>query len=137
MRGIPRLTVVDPRDALKTEQAVLAMAAHNDRVYMRLLRGKVPLAPDEYDYKFKLGQAKLLRNGTDVLIVPPGILTMRALEAAQELDDGSASVDVLHVPTIKRLDEASSSGNAKPGRLVIFAENHSCVGGLGEAVAQP
>jgi transketolase len=136
MRGIPGLTVVDPCDALDTEQAVAAIAAHEGPVYMRLLRGKVPVVLDEYDYQFELGKAKLLRDGKDVLIISSGILTMRALEAAQALDDGSASVAVLHVPTIKPLDEAAIVEQCrKPGRLVIVAENHSCVGGLGEAVA--
>jgi transketolase len=136
MRGIPGLTIVDPCDALDTEQAVAAIAAHNGPVYMRLLRGKVPVVLDDYDYSFELGKAKLLRDGADVLIVSSGIMTMRALEAAQALDDGSASVAVLHVPTIKPLDEATIIEQCKrPGRLVIVAENHSCIGGLGEAVA--
>jgi transketolase len=136
MRGVPGLTIVDPCDAIDTEQAVSAIAAHNGPVYMRLLRGKVPVVLDEYDYTFELGKAKLLREGRDVLIVSSGIMTMRALEAAKLLDDGSASVAVLHVPTIKPLDEATIIEQcSKPGRLVIVAENHSVVGGLGEAVA--
>ncbi|HXZ06582.1 MAG TPA: transketolase family protein [Paraburkholderia sp.] len=136
MRGIPGLTIVDPCDALDTEQAVSAIAAHNGPVYMRLLRGKVPVVLDDYNYTFELGKAKLLRDGTDVLIISSGILTMRALEAARELDDGSASIAVLHVPTIKPLDEATIVEQCRrPGRLVIVAENHSFVGGLGEAVA--
>jgi transketolase len=136
MRGIPGMTIVDPCDALDTEQAVAAIAAHNGPVYMRLLRGKVPVVLDDYDYTFELGKAKLLRDGADVLIVSSGIMTMRALEAAQALEDGSASVAVLHVPTIKPLDEATIIEQCKrPGRLVIVAENHSCIGGLGEAVA--
>lgn len=135
MRAIPGMTVIDPCDALDTEQAVAAIAAHEGPVYMRLLRGKVPVVLEDYDYRFELGKAKMLRDGTDVLIISSGILTMRALEAAQALDDGSASVGVLHVPTIKPLDEATIIGQCrKPGRLVIVAENHSVIGGLGDAV---
>lgn len=135
MRAIPGMTVIDPCDALDTEQAVSAIAAHHGPVYMRLLRGKVPAVLDDYDYTFELGKAKMLRDGTDVLIVSSGIMTMRALEAAQALDDGSASVGVLHVPTIKPLDEAAIIEQCrKPGRLVIVAENHSVIGGLGDAV---
>ncbi|CAD6553313.1 Apulose-4-phosphate transketolase subunit B [Paraburkholderia hiiakae] len=135
MRAIPGMTVIDPCDALDTEQAVAAIAAHNGPVYMRLLRGKVPVVLEDYDYHFELGKAKMLRDGTDVLIISSGILTMRALEAAQALDDGSASVGVLHVPTIKPLDEATIIEQCrKPGRLVIVAENHSVIGGLGDAV---
>lgn len=135
MRAIPGMTVIDPCDALDTEQAVAAIAAHEGPVYMRLLRGKVPVVLEDYDYRFELGKAKMLRDGTDVLIISSGILTMRALEAAQALDDGSASVGVLHVPTIKPLDEATIIEQCrKPGRLVIVAENHSVIGGLGDAV---
>ncbi|EGD01514.1 transketolase domain protein, partial [Burkholderia sp. TJI49] len=136
MRAIPGLTVIDPCDALDTEQAVAAIAAYDGPVYMRLLRGKVPAVLDDYDYRFELGKAKLLREGADVLVISSGLMTMRALEAAQALDDGSASVAVLHVPTIKPLDEATIVEQCrKPGRLVIVAENHSVIGGLGDAVA--
>ncbi|MGU3780427.1 transketolase family protein [Burkholderia metallica] len=135
MRAIPGMTVIDPCDALDTEQAVAAIAAHHGPVYMRLLRGKVPAVLDDYDYTFELGKAKMLRDGKDVLIISSGIMTMRALEAAQALDDGSASVGVLHVPTIKPLDEATLIEQCrKDGRLVVVAENHSVIGGLGDAV---
>jgi transketolase len=136
MRGVPGLTIVDPCDALDTDQAVRAIADHNGPVYMRLLRGKVPLVLDKYDYKFELGKAKLLEEGNDVLIISSGIMTMRALEAAEKLRHDNVSVAVLHVPTIKPLDEQTILAQAaKPGRLVVTAENHTCVGGLSEAVA--
>jgi len=135
-RGVPGLTIVDPCDALDTEQAVAAMAAHQGPVYMRLLRGKVPLVLDEYDYKFELGKAKLLRDGRDVLVISSGIMTMRALEVAEALKADNVGVAVLHTPTIKPLDEDAVIREARrSGRLVVVAENHSVVGGLGEAVA--
>jgi transketolase len=137
MRGVPGLTIVDPCDALDLEQAVPAIAEHNGPVYMRLLRGNVPLVLDEIeDYHFELGKAKLLRDGADVLIIASGLLTMRALEAAQALAADKVDVAVLHCPTIKPLDEATivDAVRSKP-RLVVVAENHSVVGGLGEAVA--
>ena len=136
-RGMPNLTIVDPCDALDIEQAVPAIADHPGPVYMRLLRGQVPLVLDEYDYRFELGKAKILREGDDVLFISAGFMTMRALEAAKELEQNGITAAVLHSPTIKPLDEASilAAVRAKPGRLVIVAENHSVVGGLGEAVA--
>ena len=135
-RGVPNLTIVDPCDALDVEQAVPAIAAHRGPVYMRLLRGQVPLVLDEYDYRFELGRAKLLRDGADVLIIASGILTMRALEAAEQLHHDRVGVAVLHSPTIKPLDGKTILEHAaRPGRLVFVAENHSLVGGLGEAVA--
>ncbi len=136
MRGIPGMTIVDPCDALDTEQAVAQIAAHNGPVYMRLLRGNVPLVLDEYGYSFELGKAKMLRDGRDVLVISSGILTMRALEVAKALEADRIDVGVLHVPTIKPLDVATILREAgKAGRLVVVAENHSSVGGLGEAVA--
>jgi transketolase len=136
MRGIPGLTIVDPCDALDTEQAVPQIAAHAGPVYMRLLRGNVPLVLDEYDYKFELGKAKLLRDGKDVLMISSGFMTMRALEAAEALRKDGVDVAVLHCPTIKPLDEATILAEARrSGRLVVVAENHSVIGGLGEAVA--
>jgi transketolase len=140
MRAIPGMTVVDPCDALDIEQAVPQIAAHRGPVYMRLLRGNVPLVLDEYGYRFELGKAKLLQKsghgGADVLIIASGFMTMRALEAAQALQQDRVDAAVLHVPTIKPLDETTILAEVrKPGRLVVVAENHSVVGGLGEAVA--
>lgn len=135
MRAIPGLTIVDPCDALDIEQAVPAIAAHEGPVYMRLLRGNVPAVLDEYDYRFELGKAKLLRDGRDVLVISSGLMTMRALEVARELQ-GSIDVAVLHVPTIKPLDEDTILQEVRrAGRLVVVAENHSMIGGLGESVA--
>lgn len=137
MRGIPGLTIVDPCDALDIEQAVPQIAAHKGPVYMRILRGSVPLVLDEIEgYKFELGKAKMLREGADVLIISSGILTMRALEVAKDLAADNIGVAVLHCPTIKPLDEATivAAVGAKP-RMVVVAENHSVIGGLGEAVA--
>ncbi|MFJ2985299.1 MULTISPECIES: transketolase family protein [unclassified Pseudomonas] len=136
MRAMPNLMIVDPCDALEIEQAVPAIAAHQGPVYMRLLRGNVPLVLDRYDYQFQLGKAQVVRGGRDVLVIASGLMTMRALEAAEQLHKDGVDVSVLHVPTIKPLDEATILAEArKPGRLVVTAENHSIVGGLGEAVA--
>jgi transketolase len=136
MRGIPGLTIVDPCDALDIEQAVPQIAAHKGPVYMRLLRGGVPLVLDEYDYSFELGKAKLLRDGADVLVISSGFMTMRALEVAQALEADKVGVAVLHCPTIKPLDEAAIVEAVRyQHRLVVVAENHSVIGGLGEAVA--
>ena len=135
-RGMPNLTIIDPCDAVDVEQAVPAMAAHNGPVYMRLPRGQVPVVLDEYNYTFELGKAKLLRDGKDALIIASGFMTMRALETVEKLRADSVDVAVLHVPTIKPLDEETIVREAgRGGRLVIVAENHSVVGGLGEAVA--
>ena len=135
-RGLPNLTIVDPCDALDIEQATHAIAAHKGPVYMRLLRGNVPLVLDKYDYTFELGKAKRLVDGSDVLFIASGLMTMRVLEAAEALAADHVHAAVLHVPTIKPLDTETILAEArKGGRLVVVAENHTVVGGLGEAVA--
>ena len=136
MRAMPNMTVIDPCDALDIEQMVPAIAAHNGPVYARLLRGNVPAVLDEYDYTFELGKAKMLRDGADVLVISSGIMTMRALEVAKALESERIGVGVLHVPTIKPLDTETIVREAKrSGRLVVVAENHTTIGGLGEAIA--
>jgi transketolase len=135
MRAMPGMTVIDPCDAVDLEQAVPAIAAYKGPVYMRLLRGQVPRVLDEYDYKFEFGKAKRLRSGKDVLIISTGLMTMRSLEVAQILAKDAVDVAVLHVP-IKPLDVATILAECKDNsRLVVVAENHSAIGGLGEAVA--
>jgi transketolase len=136
MRAMPNMTVIDPCDALEIEQMVPAIAAHAGPVYARLLRGNVPVVLDEYDYQFELGKAKLLRDGAEVLVISSGIMTMRALEVAKALQSDGIGVAVLHVPTIKPLDTETFLREARrSGRLVVVAENHTVIGGLGEAVA--
>jgi transketolase len=135
-RAMPNLAIVDPCDAVDIEQAVPAIAAHPGPVYMRLLRGNVPKVLHDFAYRFELGRAALLRDGADALIAATGILTMRALEVAELLRADRIDVGVLHDPTIKPLDEAAiAAAFARPGRLNVVAENHSVVGGLGEAIA--
>ena len=136
MRAIPNLTVIDPCDALETAQCVAAMARHAGPVYMRLPRGRVPLVLDEFDSSFEIGKARLLRDGADVLVIASGLMTMRALEVATLLASSDIAVAVLHVATIKPLDtETIVAECRRAGRLVVIAENHSEIGGLGEAIA--
>ncbi|MCA6114626.1 transketolase family protein [Bradyrhizobium sp. WSM 1738] len=135
-RAMPNMTVIDPCDAHEIEQVVPAVAARQGPVYVRLLRGQVPVVLDEYGYKFEVGKAALIRDGSDVLIISTGLMTMRALEAAKKLVGDRVDTAVLHVPTIKPLDaEAILREAGKPGRLVVVAENHTVIGGLGEAIA--
>ncbi len=137
-RGLPNLTIIDPCDAVDIEQMVPVIADHPGPVYSRLLRGKVPSVITRYkpDYQFQIGKAALLRDGRDVLVVSTGLMTMRALDAAEKLARDGVDVAVLHCPTVKPLDrEAILAEARKSGRLVVTAENHTVIGGLGEAVA--
>ncbi|MBM6622287.1 transketolase family protein [Micrococcaceae bacterium RIT802] len=134
-RGMPNLTIVDPCDSVDIEQAVPQLADSEGPTYLRLLRGKVPTVLDEYDYTFELGKAKVLRGGADVVMVSSGLMTMRALAAAQELAKHHVDVAVVHAPTIKPFDAETVLREIDGDRLVLTLENHSVVGGLFETVA--
>ncbi len=136
-RGLPNMTLIDPADATDVAGMVPAMIDHNGPVYARLLRGQVPSVLTRYkpDYQFKLGKAQMIRDGKDVLVVSSGIMTMRALDAAEILAKDGVDVAVLHCPTIKPLDTETILAEAGKGRLLVTAENHTVIGGLGEAVA--
>lgn len=135
LRACPNLTIVDPCDAVDLEQAVPQLASHAGPTYLRLLRGAVPRVLDEYDYTFQLGKAAELRTGRDVVLISTGLMTMRALQAAERLEKDHVDVSVLHVPTIKPLDREAIIAAAGGDRLVVTLENHTVVGGLAEAVA--
>jgi len=134
-RGMPNLTIVDPCDSVDIEQAVPQLAAHAGPTYLRLLRGNVPTVLDEYDYRFELGKAKVLRDGADVVLVSSGLMTMRALQAAEELAAHRVDVAVVHAPTIKPFDAETVLAQVDSDRLVLTCENHTVVGGLFETVA--
>ena len=135
MRMIPDLVVIDPCDAVEIAAAIPVIAEHKGPVYMRLLRGAVPVVLDD-GYRFEIGKARKLRDGTDVGIVSTGLMTERALDAAAALAKQGVSVGVLHVPTIKPFDtQAVVEFAASVGHLVT-AENHVVFGGLASLVAE-
>ena len=134
-RGMPNLTIVDPCDSVDIEQAVPQLAADPGPTYLRLLRGKVPTVLDEYDYQFELGRAKVIRSGRDVVFVSSGLMTMRALQAAQRLAVHNVDVAVVHAPTIKPFDTETVLAQLGTDRLALTLENHTVVGGLFETVA--
>ncbi|MBP6506209.1 MAG: transketolase family protein [Opitutaceae bacterium] len=135
MRSIPGLTVIDPCDATETTQATAAIAAHDGPVYMRLLRGIVPVTLDATDYQFEIGRAKLLRDGADVAFISTGLMTSRTLEAARSLAAAGIRAAVLHVSTLKPFDRAAVATLLARVPRVVTAENHFITGGLASAVA--
>ena len=135
MRSIPNLTVIDPCDATEITQAIPIIAAHPGPVYMRLLRGQVPVVLDPQSYQFKIGKAQLLCEGDDVAIVSTGLMTGRALEAAKMLLDKRIRASVLHVGTLKPFDRDAVLAAARRTKVLVTAENHVITGGLGSAVA--
>jgi transketolase len=135
MRAIPNLTVIDPCDATEIMQAVPAMARYEGPVYMRLLRGQVPVVLDPATYRFEIGKACLLRDGSDVAIISTGLMTGRALEAAEMLQTSGIRPALLHVSTLKPFDRPAVISLLGQISNVVVAENHVSAGGLASAVA--
>ncbi len=135
MRSIPNLTVIDPCDATELSQVVHAVAAHEGPVYVRLLRGQVPVVLDPTRHQFQMGKAQLLREGDDLAIISTGLMTGRALDAAARLAEEGVRAAVLHVSTIKPFDRESVLSLIGRVRRVVTAENHVITGGLASAVA--
>lgn len=136
LRAMPNLTIIDPCDALEIQQAIPQLANHPGPTYTRILRGKVPLVLDEYNYQFELGKAKTIRDGNEVLFISTGLMTEKALEAAKLLENDSISVSVLHCPTIKPFDNDTVKAELGKDRLIFTLENHTVVGGLFGSVAE-
>ena len=136
MRMVPGLVVIDPCDATDIAQATAAIADHDGAVYMRLLRGKVPVVLDPETYRFRIGRAVRLRAGKDVGIVSTGLMTERAVDAAAMLASRGIDAGVLHVPTIKPFDHEAVADFAASVDRIVTAENHVAVGGLATLVVE-
>jgi transketolase len=136
MRMIPGLVVIDPCDATEIQAATRAAAEHHGPVYMRLLRGKVPVVFDPAGYRFTIGKAVQLRTGQDVGIIATGFMTERALDAAAMLEANGIRAGVLHVPTLKPFDTDAVAAFAACVDRLVTAENHVVRGGLASLVAE-
>ena len=133
MRALPNVALVNPCDAISTERAVEALVEHEGPAFLRLTRQKVA---DVYDdgFRFELGKAVTVREGSDVAIVATGATVQEALKAADVLE--GISVRVVDVHTIKPLDEEAVRVAARECRGIVTVEDHSVHGGLGSAVAE-
>ncbi len=136
-RAVPNMTVVEPADAIETKQAVAAIADRPGPVYLRLKRGEIPLIFDD-DHRLDLDKAQVVAGGerSDVCIVASGMMLPAALAAARTLTQNGVATAVINAPVIKPLDGATITAMARRSRLVMTAENHTIVGGLGSAVAE-
>jgi transketolase len=135
MRSLPNMVVVSPADDLETRQATWAIADWPGPVYMRLGRYPVPRLFDE-GYRFEIGKAATLREGSDVAIFSTGHMSWKALEAAEQLAKERIEARVVNVSTIKPLDEAAVRAAAEETTLLVSVEEHSIIGGLGGAIAE-
>lgn len=135
MRTLPNMTVINPADAKEAEAAVLAAIDYQGPVYIRLGRAETKDIHDD-SYHFEWGKAEVLRQGSDVSIFATGIMTAKALDAAETLAKQGIQSEVINVHTIKPLDEETVIASAKKTGKVVTAEEHSIIGGLGSAVAE-
>jgi transketolase len=137
MRALPNMTVVEPADAVEVAQSVAAIADLPGPVYLRLKRGENPLIFEE-GHRLDLARAQVLKGGAacDVCIVAAGMMIPMALAAVRALEDNGLTATVINAPVVKPLDAATIVAAARQSRIVITAENHTIVGGLGSAVAE-
>ncbi len=135
MRAIPNMTVVDVADAVEIRKALPAIVDHPGPVYLRLKRGEIPVIFDD-DHEFSMTRAQIIKEGEAVSILANGMMLSAAIAAAEALDAGGVSTRVVNVPVIKPLDGDTVLDVVRRSKLVVTAENHSIIGGLGSAVAE-
>ncbi len=133
MRSIPGMTIICPADDVEARAAVKAAYEIDGPVYLRFGRLAIPVFHDE-DFDFQVGKGEILKDGTDVAIIANGLLTYEAIKAGEELEAAGINAMVINMATIKPLDEELVVEAAKKCGKVITCEEHSIIGGLGEAV---
>ena len=136
MRSIPNMTVINPSDAVETEAAIRAIAEFNGPCYVRLGRAAVETINDNPEYKFEIGKGITLREGKDATIIATGIMVEAALEAYNMLAEEGIKVKVVNIHTIKPIDTELIVKSAEETGVLITAEEHSVIGGLGSAVCE-
>ena len=135
MRGLPNMTVIVPADSRECAEVIKYAVSHKGPMYIRISRCNVPDIFDA-DYKFDINRAIVVEKGTDVTVFTNGEILSETLIAAEELKKENISVEVINVPVVKPLDTKTVIESAKKTNLVITAENHSIIGGLGSAICE-
>ena len=133
MRSIPGMTVICPADDVEAKAAVKAAYEMNGPVYLRFGRLAVPVFHEE-NFEFVIGKGEVVRDGSDVAIIANGLMTYEAIKAGEELAAAGINAMVINMATIKPLDEELVIAAAKKCGKIITCEEHSVIGGLGEAV---
>lgn len=135
MRVIPGMTVLVPSDGYETKQIIDAVAEYEGPFYVRLGRAKVPPVMPE-DYRFQIGKAYKFHIGKDVNIIANGIMVSAALKAREILSKDGIDAGVINMSTVKPLDTETILEAARSSKLIVTAEEHSVIGGLGSAVSE-
>lgn len=136
MRSIPNMTVICPSDAVETEAVIKAIVEYNGPCYIRLGRSGVPVINDNPEYEFQIGKGVTLREGKEATIVATGIMVDAALEAYNILAEEGIKVRVINLHTIKPIDEEIIIKAGRETGVIVTAEEHSIIGGLGSAVCE-
>lgn len=136
MRTIPRMTIINPCDDVEARAAVRAAVEFEGPVYMRFGRLAVPVINDRETYEFKMGKGVTVKDGSDITVIATGLMVNEAVEAAKMLESEGISVRVVNIHTIKPLDKELICKCAKETGVIVTAEEHSVIGGLGSAVAE-
>lgn len=134
MRSIPGMVVMSPADAVEAKAMVKAAYEHEGPVYMRFGRSPVPVFHDGERFRFEIGKGEVMRDGTDVAIIANGLLVAEAVEAGKLLADRGVSARIINMATIKPLDGELVLKAAEECGRIVTCEEHSVIGGLGEAV---
>lgn len=134
MRALPGMVVINPCDYNQTKAATLAIAEHKGPVYLRFGRPAVPNFTPE-DYKFEIGKAITMTEGTDISIFATGHLVWESLQAAEVLGTEGISAEVIDIATIKPLDKEAILASVSKTGAAVCAEEHNIAGGLGELIA--
>lgn len=135
MRAIPNMTVLVPADGVETEKMIFEAAKFNGPVYVRLGRSAVNTLFDE-NYKFQIGKGHVVREGNDASIIACGIMVNEAILAHEVLKSEGINVRVINMSTIKPIDKELIIAAAKETKVIVTAEEHSIIGGLGSAVSE-
>ncbi len=135
MRTIPGMTIINPADDVEAKAAVEAAINIDGPVYLRFGRLAVPVFNDKDTYKFEVGKGVQLKDGKDVTIVATGLMVNEARIAADNLEKEGVSARVINIHTIKPLDKDIICKAAEETGVIVTAEEHSVIGGLGSAVA--
>ncbi len=136
MRTIPGMVVINPSDGIEAREALMASAKYEGPVYLRFGRLALPIINDFEGYKFEIGKAIKMAEGTDVTIVANGMMVYEALEARKMLEGEGISASVINVHTVKPLDVEAIVADAKITGAVVVSEEHNIIGALGSAVAE-
>ena len=133
MRSIPGMVVICPADGVEAEAAVKAAYEYQGPVYLRMGRLAVPVFHED-GFAFKIGKGEIMREGTDIAIIANGLMTYEAIKAGEALEAMGIHARIVNMSTIKPLDEELVLKCAKECGKIITCEEHSIIGGLGEAV---